>query len=77
MKSATTLLLEAACIGAALGAAMYVACSNRGAWPVPLGVIPDGAPSAAAAAFVLAGLFHLALEAAGVNAWYARTYFSG
>jgi hypothetical protein len=77
MKSVATLLVEAACIGAALGVAMYVVCSNRAAWPVPLGVIPDGAPSAAAAAFALAGLFHLALEAAGVNAWYARTYLSG
>lgn len=39
-------------------------------------IAPRGTLSTVAVAFVCGALFHIACEIFGVNAWYARTYFS-
>jgi hypothetical protein len=61
MKSLALLALEAIVVGTLLVLVfMFV---SRYMAPVP-------------AVFVSGALFHLACEATGVNAWYARNYFS-
>jgi hypothetical protein len=75
MKTIGATCVEALCIGAVLAIAVYVAISNRGAWPVSLDSVPQGAPSAALAAFVVGAAFHLGCQVSGLNEWYARTYF--
>ena len=75
MKTIEATLVEAACIGAVLALAMYVAVANRGAWMISVRTLPEGAPSAACAAFVLGAAFHLGCQVSGLNEWYARTYF--
>ena len=57
------LLLEAAVVGAALVALMYVA----------LAVTPRWIP-AVAVLFFTGALFHVLAEYLGVNAWYCRNY---
>ena len=75
MKSPIRVIAEALFIGAVLALAMYVAVANRSAWMVSLKTLPEGAPSAACAAFVLGAAFHLGCQVSGLNEWYARTYF--
>lgn len=61
MKPLSLLLLEALVVGALLVVIFMV--TSRYLAPVP-------------AVFVSGAVFHLLCEATGVNAWYARNYFS-
>ena len=61
MKSVGVLAVEALVVGLLL-VLVYAAVSTR--------------LSPLVAVFVSGAVFHLACEATGVNAWYARTYFT-
>jgi hypothetical protein len=61
MKSLALLAFEAFVVGVLLSLIFMIARRY-------MDVVP--------AAFVSGAAFHLACEATGVNAWYARTYFS-
>jgi hypothetical protein len=75
MKGALVVAGEAACVGVMLAAMMYVVCRNRDKWMVSLSVLPEGLASTTAAALVCGAAFHILCEVAGLNEWYARTYF--
>jgi Flp pilus assembly protein TadB len=66
MKPAHIVGFEALVVGMCLALMFYAGTR----------IAPRGTLSTVAVAFVCGALFHIACEIFGVNAWYARTYFS-
>ena len=66
MKPAHIVGFEALVVGTCLALMFYAGTR----------IAPRGTLSTVAVAFVCGALFHIACEIFGVNAWYARTYFS-
>ena len=66
MKPAHIVGFEALVVGVCLALMFYAGTR----------IAPRGTLSTVAVAFVCGALFHIACEIFGVNAWYARTYFS-
>ena len=66
MKQAHIVGFEALVVGMCLALMFYAGTR----------IAPRGTVYTVATAFVCGALFHIACEIFGVNAWYARTYFS-
>jgi hypothetical protein len=66
MKPAHIVGFEALVVGMCLALMFYAGTR----------IAPRGTLSTVAVAFVCGALFHITCEIFGVNAWYARTYFS-
>jgi hypothetical protein len=66
MKTVTTVLVEALCIGAILSIMMYLSIL----------VIPkDNLIWIAIAAFFCGAIFHILCQISGLNEWYVQNYY--